>query len=97
MGIAWKKIWATLLPLGDLRDPPGDLRDPLGTLGTLAGTLGALAKPHGLHQRPWELPGKKLGHSITPGGTLGTQLETLGIPGDPCKATWPPAESIGIA
>ena len=71
MGIAWKKIWATLLPLGDLRDPPGDLRDPLGTLGTLAGTLGALAKPHGLHQRPWELPGKKLGHPITPGGPKG--------------------------
>ena len=43
MGIAWKKIWATLLPLGDLRDPPGDLRDPLGTLGTLVGTLGTLA------------------------------------------------------
>ena len=58
----------------------------MGTLGTLVGTLGTLVKPHFLHQRLLELPGKSVKNNFGPPkypwGTLGTLWGTLGtLPG----------------
>ena len=71
-------------PWGTLGTLAGTLGTLTGTLGTLAGTLGTLVKPHFLHQRPLELPGKSVKRIFGPPnygtlwGTLGTLPGTLG-------------------
>ena len=47
-------------PWGTLGTLMGTLGTLAGTLGTLTRTLGTLPKPHFLHQRPLELPGKSM-------------------------------------
>ena len=71
---------------GPPKYPWGTLGTLVGTLGTLAGTLGTLVKPHFLHQRLLELPGKSVKNNFGPPkypwGTLGTLWGTLGtLPG----------------